>query len=237
MVKPKGSNFTDLEIDSILNDLDPFYTGIVQLRLLQTVYHEELQYHKRTTLSRPREIMQDVRALVFPNKRVALQQALASADEEGDGYLQKQQFVKAFLRAKVPMDRDTLEFLFDVMSESYMLPKTDFEPKASGKGEEVQQPKVLNLQFFLEKLFDKHESREVDEIEDTLSNIKASLVYKGLDFSIIFAEEEEVKVELRKAGKKMSREDRAAREREKHEARKKREQSVDMTLNYSRHAQ
>lgn len=73
VVKTKGVNFTDLEIDSVLNDLDPFYTGIVQLKLLQSVYHEELQYHKRTTLSRPREIMQDVRALVFPNKRVALQ--------------------------------------------------------------------------------------------------------------------------------------------------------------------
>lgn len=60
---------------------------------------------------------------------------MASADEEGDGYLQKLQFVKAFLRAKVPMDRDTLEFLFDVMSEDYMLPKTDFEPKSISKGE------------------------------------------------------------------------------------------------------
>jgi hypothetical protein len=28
------------------------------------------------------------------------------------------------------MERDTLEFLFDIMSESYTMPKTDYEPKA-----------------------------------------------------------------------------------------------------------
>lgn len=75
------ASFTDLDVDSILNDLDPFQTGVVQVRLIQRVYHEELQYHKRTTLSRPKEILADLRMRVFPNKRVALQQALAAADE------------------------------------------------------------------------------------------------------------------------------------------------------------
>lgn len=76
-VSRKGDRFTDLEIDSILNDLDPFYTGVIQLRLVQKVYHEEIQFYKRTSLSRPNEILEDIRTLVFPNKRVALQQALA----------------------------------------------------------------------------------------------------------------------------------------------------------------
>ena len=76
-VSRKGDRFSDLEVDSILNDLDPFYTGIIQLRLVQKVYAEEIQFHKRTSLSRPNEILEDIRTLVFPNKRVALQQALA----------------------------------------------------------------------------------------------------------------------------------------------------------------
>ena len=89
MVHPLGNYFSDLEIDSILNDLDPFYTGVIQLRLLQKVYQEEIQYFRRTSLSRPNEILEDIRTVIFPNKRVALQQALASADTEGDGYLKK----------------------------------------------------------------------------------------------------------------------------------------------------
>ena len=89
MVHPLGNYFSDLEIDSILNDLDPFYTGVIQLRLLQKVYQEEIQYFRRTSLSRPNEILEDIRTVTFPNKRVALQQALASADTEGDGYLKK----------------------------------------------------------------------------------------------------------------------------------------------------
>ena len=89
IVKKKGVYFSEIEIDSILNDLDPFYTGIVQLRLIQRVYETELLYHKRKNLSKPKEILSDIRTAVFPNKRVALQHALAAADEMGDGYLTK----------------------------------------------------------------------------------------------------------------------------------------------------
>ena len=87
------------------------------------------------------------------------------------------------------IDRDTLEFLFDVMSESYTLPKTEYEPKGiiAGEQEEVEE-KVLSLEFFMSKLFRQHETRETDEVMNTLSNIKAALVYKGLDLSNIFAE-------------------------------------------------
>jgi Ca2+-binding EF-hand superfamily protein len=129
VVSQRGDHFTDLEVDSILTDLDPFFTGVIQLRLLQKVYEEEIQFARRTSLSRPNEILDDIRTLVFPNRRVALQQALASADTEGDGYLQLPQFIQAFQQAGVPIDRDTLEYLFNVMSETFTLPKTEYEPK------------------------------------------------------------------------------------------------------------
>lgn len=187
----KGDRFTDLEVDSILNDLDPFYTGVIQLRLVQKVYYEEIQFYKRTSLSRPNEILEDIRTLVFPNKRVALQQALAQADAQGDGYLQLPAFVGAFQRADVGMERDTLEFLFDIMSESYTMPKTDYEPKGMAVDDEQTVERVVPLDFFMSKLFQTQETREIDEVELTLANIKAALIYKGLDFSIIFAEQSE----------------------------------------------
>jgi hypothetical protein len=71
-VKSKGENFNELEIDSILNDLDPFHTGIIQLRLMLKIYEEELHHYKLTSLNRPREIIEDIRTAVFPNKRIAL---------------------------------------------------------------------------------------------------------------------------------------------------------------------
>lgn len=53
---------------------------------------------------------------------------------------------------------------------------------------EQKESKVLSLKFFLGKLFRTHEMREVNEVEEALSCIKAALIYKGLDFSVIFAE-------------------------------------------------
>lgn len=194
VINRRGEHFTDLEIDSILNDLDPFFTGVIQLRLVQKVYEEEIQFYRRTNLSRPNEILEDIRTRVFPNRRVALQQALASADAEGDGYLKKSQFIQAFQQAGVSMDLRTLEFLFDVLSETFTLPKTEYEPRegsAGDAGESGTSEKVMALNFFLSKLFRPHESREMDEVEQTLGQVKAALVYKGLDFSIVFAEQSE----------------------------------------------
>ena len=51
--------------------------------------------------------------------------------------------------------------------------------------------KFLNLMFFVEKLFTRNEFREVKEVDMTLQLIKASLIYKGVDFGVIFAEQSE----------------------------------------------
>ena len=71
------------------------------------------------SLNRPQEVLQEIRTLAFPNKKIALQQALAAADLQGDGYLNCEQFVSAFYLAKVGVARENLEFLFEVMSERF----------------------------------------------------------------------------------------------------------------------
>lgn len=129
VVAPHGEYFSDLDIDSILNDLDPFYTGAIQITLVKKAYAEEIQFHAQTALARPNEILQDIRTLVFPNKRVQLQLALAMADVQGDGYLQLDPFFEAFRQVGLAMPRETLEFLFAVLSEPYALPATEYEPK------------------------------------------------------------------------------------------------------------
>jgi len=80
------------------------------------------------------------------------------------------------------------------MSETFTLPKTEYEPNS----EIAPFEKVISLDFFMTKLFKSNETREVDEVEQTLSHIKAALIYKGLDFSIIFAEQSEENVKKQK---------------------------------------
>jgi len=238
VVSKGGEHFSDLDVDSILNDLDPFYTGAIQLTLLQRVYEEEVQFFKQTSLSRPNEILDDIRTLAFPNKRVQLQLALASADREGDGYLQQDQFIQAFQQVGLAISRDTLEFLFKVLSETYTLPKTEFEPREERPaGEDPASERVLSLSFFMSKLFRPHELREVDEVDQTLGQIKAALVYKGIDFSIIFAEQSEDGGQRRGRQAKRSREERKQEEAGQQAAAKKKESAVDMTQHYTRFAQ
>ena len=73
MVFSLGDRYSDEEIDSILNELDPFFTGIIQVLLVQNYYREEIHFHNLTTLNRPKQIFAEIRGKVFPNKKLALQ--------------------------------------------------------------------------------------------------------------------------------------------------------------------
>lgn len=85
------------------------------------------------------------------------------------------------LRADIKVERDQLELLFDVMSERFDQPKNEEDF--------IQEVKHLNLPFFYSKLFTKSEINSVSEVDLTLTHIKAALIYKGVDFGIIFAEQ------------------------------------------------
>ena len=149
-VRDKGGLFSDEEIDVILTELDPYFTGVIQIALTQRFYSEEMKFNKQVNLNRPQEVLQEIRSTAFPAKRIALQQSLAAADETGDGYVDRIQFVDAFYRAGVSMRRENLEFLFDVMSERFNSPE-------ESTGELKADEKFLNLMFFVEKLFTRNE--------------------------------------------------------------------------------
>lgn len=82
-------------------------------------------------------------------------------------------------RAEIKIDRDSLELLFDVMAERFDQPRPD---------DMQAEVKHLNLPFFFAKLFTKSEVQAVSEVDQTLQHIKTALIYKGVDFGIVFAE-------------------------------------------------
>ena len=174
-------------------------------------------------------MLQQIRSIAFPLKRIPLQQSLAAADTSGDGYIDCNQFVEAFYRAKVNMTRDSLEFLFDVMSERFAA--------AGASGEEdpnapKAESKYLNLIFFMGKLFNKNENREVNEVDQTLQLVKAAMIYKGVDLGNIFAEDNE-ETNKKPAGKRAVVKG-AAKVRSTDT---KEEKKIDMMSHYSRFSQ
>ena len=166
--------------------------------------------------------------MAFPAKRIPLQQSLAAADTSGDGYIDCTQFVDAFYRAKVNITRDSLEFLFDVMSERFQEPPGHDEPADAPRRE----AKYLNMIFFMGKLFSRHENREVNEVDLTLQLIKAALIYKGVDLGNVFAEDNADNFK-KPAGKKGAVKGAAKVKKVTVQEEKK----VDMMSHYSRFAQ
>ena len=114
---------------------------------------------------------------------------MADADTQGDGFIDETQFIEAFYKVGLKIRRESLEFIFDVMSERF----GDMEQGES---------QFLNLVFFMGKLFTKNEHREVDEVDQTLQLIKAALIYKNVDFGVIFGEKTQEDTGKKGKGKK-----------------------------------
>ena len=96
-------------------------------------------------MNRPKQIFNDIRSKIFPNKKLAIQQAMTSVDTQGDGYIRKEQFIEAFQKAEVTVDRDVLEFLFDVVAEKF-----NTNPEGHQSADEE---KVMSITYFINKLF------------------------------------------------------------------------------------
>lgn len=113
-----------------------------------------------------------------------------------------------------------LEFLFDVVAEKFNTSRND----GTTSNEE---DKILQITYFINKLFNTSETQEINEVDVVLQNLKATLVYKGLDFSIVFAEEDSVEEKGKRRTKNV----------EETLERKKTKSSIDLTYHYSKFSQ
>lgn len=117
-----------------------------------------------------------------------------------------------------------LEFLFDVVGEK-------FNTSRNEGGSSNEDEKVLSITYFINKLFNVSEIQEINEIDNVLQSLKATLIYKGLDFSIVFAEPESADEGRRRRGGKRS-EESLERKRSRQN-----ENAIDLTYHYSRFSQ
>ena len=173
-------NISAVHIESICRELDPFHTGMFPFQGLADFFKEELHFYNIRSISRPREIISEIRTKIFPQKKLRLQQALAEVDNHGDGFLTLPQLTRAFELAEVPCESELLLSLFECLSER-------FHPQ--------DEKKVLSIPYFINKLLSVKEKEEFIEIDRILSNIKLSLTYRGFPYEILFSEilnEEEI---------------------------------------------
>lgn len=62
--------FEDEEVENIMNELDPYSTGVLQIKLVEKYFREEIDFFKQVSLRRPHEIIENIRSAAFPNRKV-----------------------------------------------------------------------------------------------------------------------------------------------------------------------
>lgn len=141
--------------------------------------------------------------------------------------------MEAFDKAGIKEDRDVLEFLFDMVGERFNTSRVQQETTNTEGGNpssSSEDDRVLSVSYFINKLFNSAETQEINEVDQILQNLKATLIYKGLDFSVIFAEQGSAEDRGGRRGKTAASED-GERKRYKGAA------EFDLTSHYTRFSQ
>jgi hypothetical protein len=182
MSEQKNLKFDEEEVEAVLNELDPYFSDIIMIARLRERFKDEIHFHSISSFNRPTEIISIIRGKVFPKKKLAMQQALVDVDNNGDGYINLEAFVKAFKFCQVEIDVKALEFLFNSFAEEF---GTD--------------GKALSVNYFLNKIFNDSEMAEFNKVDETLSKVKASMIYKGINYTALFADtQDEEELDLTK---------------------------------------
>ncbi len=160
----------DPQMDTIFNYLQ---SDKVTLAQLSSIFAEELKHYHITMFRRPNPIIEEIRKLIIPNKKLRLQESLAKMDTFGDGYITKKQFFDAFERAEVKMDKATLSYFFDMISEKFVPRETE---------------KVISIGSFIKRVLTDTEAGDFQEIAQIFTKISSSLAYRGIDIEAVFAD-------------------------------------------------
>ncbi len=163
----------DVAVESIANEVDAIGSDRITYSQLQQLFSDEIKHYNITMFRRPNPLIEEIRGKMLPARKLKLHEALGSVDDYGDGYLTKTQFKKAFVRAGVAVEEETLAYFFDMTSEKFM-------PR--------DKEKVLSVQNFFKKVLTEGESKEFKEISDLFGKLSASLSYRGIDFEALFTD-------------------------------------------------
>jgi len=164
---------SDQQYENIANEVDPMGADRIAFQHLQHTFSDELKHYNMIMFRRPNPIIEEIRGKIIPHKKLKLHEALYNMDQYGDGYITKSEFVQAFSRAGIEIEKETLQYFFDMTSERFM-------PKDNEK--------VLSINTFIRKILTESESSEFSEMAKLLGKVAYSLTYRCIDFDVIFSE-------------------------------------------------
>ena len=169
------------QFEEVVNEIDASNSNRVSLQQLQQFFSDEIKHFNMMKFRKPNPNIEAIREKIIPYKKLRLHEAFGVADEFGDGYITKKQFLDSFTRAGLSIDLEILNYCFEMASEKFMPSDTE---------------KIISITSFLREVLTEKESKELKEMISTLGKISSSLTYRDIDLELLFASEHLSKLDL-----------------------------------------
>jgi Ca2+-binding EF-hand superfamily protein/serine/threonine protein kinase len=148
------------DLNAMMDELDPYFTCNVEISRLSQYFAADQLAYKLKNLGRPTEVLDSIRAEIFPKHAMKFQYALVQADEDGTGLLTQAQFVKAVETAEISVSQDFLDIAFDVLARS------------------TPEGRRIPIEFVIKQMFTTSAASQFSEVERVLTDIKCRLTYQ-----------------------------------------------------------
>jgi Ca2+-binding EF-hand superfamily protein/serine/threonine protein kinase len=153
-------DLSESDLTAMMDELDPYFTCNVEISRLSQYFAADQLAYKLKNLGRPTEVLDSIRAEIFPRHAMKFQYALVQADEDGTGLLTQAQFVQAVETAEISVSQDLLDIAFDVLARS------------------TPEGRRVPIEFVIKQMLTTSAASQFSEVERVLTDIKCRLTYQ-----------------------------------------------------------
>lgn len=154
---------TEGQAEGILEELDPYSTSKIEIKHFLSLFNDDVLAQKLLSISKPTDIINSLRASIFPKHGIRLQYTFVEMDDKSTGKLTYEQFLRCFQVCQIYIDNDVIKSAFELF--------TDEEGS-------------LKIGLFIKEVYAGSMSQQIDEVDLFLTELKCRLIYLryALDF-------------------------------------------------------
>jgi len=155
------------ELKETLEQLDPFCTGKVEITKVTEMLSQDTLAKKLKSLAQPSELVNALRCAILPGNASKLHYTFIELDGNSTNKLTQQQFKEGFAKCNIQLDPEVLDLAYEFLKD---------------------QEGLVSIPFFVKEIFSGPVSKEIDEIEKSLTELKARLTYLRHPLDLFFCE-------------------------------------------------
>ncbi|CAG9314903.1 unnamed protein product [Blepharisma stoltei] len=161
-------DITEGQAEGMLDELDPNGLTKIEIKKFLGLFNEDILAQKILSISKPTDIINSLRACIFPKHGLRLQYTIIEMDDKSTGKLTFEQFARCFKICQISIDNDILKSSFSLFTDDENL---------------------LKIGLFIKEVYSGSIAQQIDEVDLLLTELKCRLIHLRYPLDVFFVDQ------------------------------------------------